>query len=59
MNIFETRIINLFEEYTNWNMELFFKLLKARKHPKKFLAIKGMKIQEKIWMKMQNVTHGL
>jgi hypothetical protein len=41
MNFFETRIMNFFEEYTNWDQGLFFKLLKARKHPKKFLATKG------------------
>jgi hypothetical protein len=26
---------------------------------KKFLATKGMKIEEKIWMKMPNINHGL
>jgi hypothetical protein len=40
------------------NMVLF-RLLKARKHPKKFLTTKGIKIQEKIWMKKSNINHGL
>lgn len=37
----------------------FARLHVGRKNQKKFLATKGVKIQEFFWMKKPNVNHGL
>jgi hypothetical protein len=41
------------------NQGSFFGLHVARKHPKKILTTKDIKIQKNNWMKKPNVYHGL